>query len=150
MSAILLVCAANRCRSPLAAAILSRLLADYPDAPCVESAGLYARPGLAATADSVIAAAAVGLDLSTHRSRSLTKVDLAACALVLTMEEIQAETLHAAYPALAPRIVPLGKLLNLHLDIEDPTGLGLPAHHALVRQLERYLPIMLPQLILRV
>ena len=146
--AILLVCAANRCRSPLAAALLRRLLQDaQPDvAWCIESAGLYALSGLPATAHVQAVASEAQLDLSQHRARAVDQVQLARYELILTMEEVQAEALVSAFPLLAEKIRPLSVLVNLRVDIEDPTGGGLREHRALVELLLRYLEAGLPQL----
>jgi protein-tyrosine-phosphatase len=152
MPTLLLVCAANRCRSPLAAALLTRLLhtsAVAPSAPSlwrVESAGLYAEPGLPATPYTVTVAREIGLDLAAHRARRIDDLTLADYALIVTMEESQAHALAAAYPGRAAAISALGHLLNLRMDVEDPTGQGLHAHRALRSLLERYLAAALPRL----
>ena len=152
-AAILFVCAANRCRSPLAAALLRRLLSEQPGevvgdvAWRIESAGLYALPGLPATPWVQAAAQEAGLDLSQHRSRPIDQVQLGDYALVLAMEEVQAEALIAAHPAQAGHIHPLGWLVNLRVDIEDPTGRGLREHRALCQVLTRYLQAGLPRLL---
>lgn len=152
-SAILLVCAANRCRSPLAEALLRRLLRELPAktpdgmAVRIESAGLHALPNLPATPWAQVAAQEVGIDLSQHRSRSVDPLELEAYALVLTMEEVQAEALMATHPARAEHILQLSQLVNLRVDIEDPTGRGLREHRALCQVLARYLQAGLPRLL---
>lgn len=145
---ILFVCAANRCRSPLAAALLQRLLDEQPEGIHwrVESAGLHAIPDLPATQWVQAAAQEIGLDLSRHRSRAIDQLQLANYDLVLPMEQVQAEALASAYPLLANKIRLFSSLLNLRVDIDDPTGHGLREHRALVALLSRYLQAALPQL----
>jgi len=148
--AILFVCHANRCRSPLAAALLRRLLDEQPGTAGwrVESAGLHAESGQPATAWTQDAAQAAGLDLSRHRSQSVDDLQLADFDLIFTLEEIQAEALVAAYPHLAARIRPFGSLIGLHIDVADPTLEGnQAAHRALVNMLARYLKAGLPNLV---
>lgn len=148
--AVLLVCHANRCRSPIAAVLLRRLLAGQPDAVGwrVESAGLHAVPDLPATQWVCQVADEAGLDLSRHRSRSVDDLKLDDFDLILTMEEIQAEALAAEYPALAVRIRPFSSLVGLRANVADPTlDGGLEAHRALLRLLERYLKAGLPRLL---
>ena len=153
MPTLLLVCAANRCRSPLAAALLTRLLHTPPTARAdhlswrVESAGLYAEPGLPATPHTVTVAQEIGLDLAAHRARRIDDLTLDDYVRIVTMEESHAHALAAAYPGCAAAIYPLGHLLNLRMDVEDPTGQGLQAHRALRGLLERYLRAALPRLI---
>lgn len=85
---VLVLCAANRCRSPLFAVMLREQLQSANVEVTVESAGFQtsrrpAEPG------SVREAAARGLDLSTHLSRRVEATDLRRADLVLTMELAQ-------------------------------------------------------------
>ena len=156
--AVLFVCAANRCRSPLAAALLQRLLTQQadpvqttPDQPSgtwrIESAGLHAQPDQRATLHTQAAARLAGVDLSQHRARPIERVALDDFALILTMEEVQADALRAAYPDHAHRIYPFSQLVNLQVDIGDPTGSGLGEHQATLHLLERYLRVGWPRLL---
>lgn len=148
LRAVLFVCAANRCRSPLASALLRQLVQDEPAGIVwrIESAGLHAVADLPATALTQAAALETGLDLSAHRSRSVDQLSLNEFDLVLTMEEIQAEALASAYPFLARSILPFAQIVSLHVDVEDPTGRGLREHRALLQLLRRYLQAGLPRL----
>lgn len=145
---LLFICAANRCRSPLAMALLQRMVADLGQADHwrIESAGLHALPDLPVTMPVQTVAQEIGLDLSQHRSRPVDAVSLADYQLILTMEEVQAEALASAYPDQVAKIHPFSTIVNLHVDIEDPTGRGLPAHRALVALLQRYLQVGFPRL----
>ena len=70
---ILFVCTGNTCRSPLAEAITRQRLAERGwHHVRVDSAGTAAAWGAPASEGSLGAAAAVGLDLSGHRSQPLT------------------------------------------------------------------------------
>lgn len=146
---ILVVCTANRCRSPLAAALLRDRLAAAPDAVAwrIDSAGLHAVEDFPATALTVQAAAGVGLALDRHRAQRVDDRALDAYTLILTMEVVQAEALRAVRPDLAARIRPFSLLVGLEADIHDPTVDGTPqAHQALARQLARYVDLGLPRL----
>jgi len=68
----------------MAAALLQRHLAGSRPGVCVSSAGLL-RGGHRATGHAQAAMAARGLDLSTHRSRTLDRAILAAADLVIGM-----------------------------------------------------------------
>lgn len=72
---ILVVCTANTCRSPMAAALLKHALAAQPEplrSLTVISAGVGGRDGDLVSANSVAAMKKVGLDISGHRSRAIT------------------------------------------------------------------------------
>ena len=146
--AILFVCAANRCRSPLAMVLLRHMLAEeqFATAWQVESAGLHAVANLPATELAQRAAGEAGLDVRGHLSRTIEQVALERYQLILTMEQIQAEALASAYGHFAGAIMPFGMLVNLRIDIEDPTGEGLAEHRALLALLRRYLHAGMPRL----
>ena len=82
---LLVVCTANMCRSPMAAALLADRLNGVPELLPVGSAGLL-EGGSPASYEAVRAVAARGCDLSGHISRRLTPELLADASLVLAME----------------------------------------------------------------
>jgi len=69
---VLFICTGNTCRSPLAAAALRAELGDDAARVEVSSAGIGASPGQPASEGSRRVAAADGVDLSAHRSRTVT------------------------------------------------------------------------------
>ena len=87
---IIVVCTANICRSPMAAALLQHALAAQP-APLrsfkIISAGVAARAGDPVSENSVLALKQVGLDISKHTSRPLTQKMMDEASLVLGMTE---------------------------------------------------------------
>lgn len=124
MPSILFVCRANRIRSPLAAALWVRRASAAPDPPWhVASAGVWAKANLPALAEAVAAGAALGVDLTDHRSQSVDAVDLADFDLILTMERGQRDALRAELPAEASRIVTLAEFATGYAyDVVDPVG----------------------------
>lgn len=84
---ILVVCTANVCRSPVAAALLTRALhtSEAGTDVRVTSAGTHAVDDDRADDGSARRASDLGLDLSGHRSRPLHPDQVRASALVLTM-----------------------------------------------------------------
>ena len=84
--AILVVCHGNICRSPFAAALLSRALG--PAGVLVASAG-FVGPGRPVPAEGSIAAARRGVDLSAHRSQLLTPMLAAEAEIILVMDARQ-------------------------------------------------------------
>ena len=94
---VLIVCTANRCRSPLAAELLRRSLADRGLEGTVDTAGL-ARPGFPATDETVQIAARRGLDLTGHRSQLLAPSAVEGADLVLGMERRHVREVVLAVP----------------------------------------------------
>ena len=87
---IIVVCTANICRSPMAAALLQHALAAQPE-PLrsfkIISAGVAARAGDPVSENSVLALKKVGLDISKHTSRPLTQKMIDEASLILGMTE---------------------------------------------------------------
>ena len=137
---VLLVCTANLARSPLAAALLRReLSACGRDDIVVESAGT--RVAAPETPSSVLRVAQkLGLDLSDHRGRQVSKEIINGADLVLTMAEEERSALVRLSPANVARTF---TLLELHRLTESAEGrLAGPA--ALAQLAHRARPVTRP------
>jgi protein-tyrosine-phosphatase len=83
---LLFVCTGNTCRSPMAEAIARRLAVELGFADMhVGSAGTSAWDGAAASDGALLVAMEHGLDLGTHRARSLSRELVDAADLILVM-----------------------------------------------------------------
>src|SRR5438445_599845 len=83
---ILLVCTGNICRSPLAAALLERALAERAiEGIDISSAGTGAWDGAPVSEGAYLVGLERGLDLSGHRAQLLTREMVDAADLILTM-----------------------------------------------------------------
>ena len=111
MTDVLVLCAANMCRSPMAAALLARELAARDAAVTVGSAGLLA-DGEPPAPLAVVAVADLGLDISGHRSRLVRAADLAAAGLVLAMARAQLRAAVVLAPEVWPRAFTLKELVR--------------------------------------
>ena len=86
MKKILLVCTGNICRSPLAAALLQRAIAERgADGIEVSSAGTGAWDGAPVSEGAYLVGLEQGLDLSAHRARLLTRDLVEHSDVILTM-----------------------------------------------------------------
>jgi protein-tyrosine phosphatase len=124
-SLVAVVCTANQCRSPLAAAILGRELAHTDPRVTVVSFGTEAT-GLPATPGTVDAAQRLGIDLSAHTSSPIDPDVVAAAALVLTMERRHVQDVAIAVPGAFPRTFTLKELVRRGSDVGPRLpGVGL-------------------------
>lgn len=143
MPAVLFVCTANRIRSPLAEYLLRRRLEAMPPDSVpwdVESAGIWAEPGLPVLPVTQQVASDLGLDLSLHRARRVDALNPEHYDLILTMEQSQRDVLRAAYPASASRILTLGEATTgSTFDIIDPPGHTTNAVKHTARELQELL-----------
>lgn len=124
MTAILFVCTANICRSPMAAAIFKKVsvLIDNETNWIVGSAGTWTVDDMPATENAVAVLGEMGLDLSEHRSTDVTKLDLQQYDLIVTMEQGHKEAIIVENPEIADRIYILSEMIDAGYDIPDPIG----------------------------
>ncbi|MBM3852164.1 MAG: low molecular weight protein arginine phosphatase [Verrucomicrobia bacterium] len=153
---ILVVCTANICRSPMAAALLQHALAaeEGPLRECrVVSAGVAARRGDPVSENSVAALKKVGLDIAGQRSQPVTQALLDEAWVVLCMThshrvmiEAQAEPLprhlhlfREFMPGEVDREIgdPYGGPLRLYETVRDEIVESIPS---LVKHLRTLVP----------
>lgn len=131
---ILFVCSGNRCRSPLAAAMATRMLARREGVDelellaagyRIESAGTGCLRGAPATPEAQAAAAARGLDLSTHEAQPLTHAVLERADEIFVMTRAHRDSIAEFAPDAVARVRPLDRRAR---DIPDPYGHGQQAY----------------------
>jgi protein-tyrosine-phosphatase len=139
----LFVCTGNLCRSPMAAGLAARMLADHlgcepADLPRhgidVESAGTAGTPGLGASANAVEAMRERGIDIGSHRSRPITVDVLLAADYIWVMTRSHLEAIVRVAPETAGRaalVDPTGD------SVADPIGGDLGEYRACADHLER-------------
>ena len=142
---VLLVCTGNTCRSPMAEAILRRLLserfvrqyAEGQPAPAVAvSAGLSAFPGGPASAEAIAVMQQRGLSLVHHQSRAISDRLIVQADLVLTMTKSHRNAIVQRWPELASKT---HLLSNNNGDVSDPFGGTESVYAACAVQIEQYL-----------
>lgn len=123
MAKILIICTANICRSPVAAALLrdrlrQRGLMDWQ----VGSAGTWVMVSRGASRYSVQVSARNGLDISGHRSTMVDEAYLREADLVLTMEDGHAEALRSEFAEQGYKVYQLSEMIGRVYNIADPYG----------------------------
>lgn len=117
MPEVLVVCTANICRSPMAAALLRSWVDHHAphvaDELRITSAGVHARDGHAATPHMVAIADRWGLDLDGHRSRHLDVDRAVGADLVITMEAAHRDAVARLASGLGSRTFTLRELAEL-------------------------------------
>lgn len=96
---VLIVCHGNVIRSPFAAGLMARAVADRQPTVTVASAGLEARPGRPAHPTAVDAAAERGIDLRHHAAAPVTAEAVRKADVILVMEVPHAIALGRRHPA---------------------------------------------------
>ena len=108
---IVVLCTANVCRSPMAAALLARRLSELGVAAWVRSAGML-RAGDPPRPEVISVMAGYGIDLATHRSRVACATDLARASLVLAMARDNLRYAVVTEPGAWPRTFTLRELIR--------------------------------------
>lgn len=146
---LLFVCTGNTCRSPMAAVIARAGAARRQVEVEVHSAGLMAGPGMPAAEHARAVAAAHGLDLSSHRARTVTPDLLALADLVLGMTARHVDAVRVASPGADVRLV-TDFLPEDHplagVPMGDPFGGDLAEYEQTWDELETAIEALLEQL----
>lgn len=123
MARILVICTANICRSPVAAALLrDRLRKRGLTNWTVGSAGTWAMEARPASRYSVDVMGRHGFNITDHRARMVEERHLREADLALTMEDGHAEALRAEFPAQAHKVFLLTEMIGRTYNIPDPYG----------------------------
>jgi protein-tyrosine phosphatase len=144
----LFVCTGNTCRSPMAAGLARKILAERMgcnagDLPGhgvkVFSAGISAPDGARAADQAIQAARTVGADISRHRSRNLTRELIKEADVVFCMTDSHVSQARRIAPDEAGKI----RKLDTHGDVPDPVGGGPDVYRAAAVRIEKALRIAL-------
>jgi protein-tyrosine phosphatase len=133
MTAILVVCTGNVCRSPMAEGLLRASLQDRlgSDAPTVSSAGTAGWEGSGAMPESVSAAAERGVDIAAHAARRLVPELVDDADLVLAMADEHRRAVASADAGAEGKTFTLKELVRL-LEALPPPGVSAQPSAALV------------------
>jgi protein-tyrosine-phosphatase len=140
---LLFVCTGNTCRSPMAAFFARAHIHNRQLPWTVESAGLFATPGLPITAAAANALIHRQIPLQPHQSQPVSEGVLARSNLILAMTKRHADELRRRFPEAAAKVVEFGQFAHGkpngdagHCDIVDPYGQSDEHYDACATQIE--------------
>ncbi len=136
---ILFVCTGNVCRSPMAAALFNGQATRAGDGERVEasSAGTWALDAEPASSHAQVVMQRRGLDLSTHRGRTITAELLEEADLILTMTRNHQDSIGAEFPGTRSKLHLMSELVGQQYDISDPYGGTVDEYEACAAELAR-------------
>ncbi|WP_027415226.1 low molecular weight protein arginine phosphatase [Aneurinibacillus terranovensis] len=129
---ILFVCTGNTCRSPMAEKLLQKMANDKGLDIEVQSAGLFASQGFAASDHAVRVLRKKGIEC-THASQPVTPELLEWADIILTMTESHRHTLWQKYPQYENKVYTLKE----YTDLSPETNTRTAELDELYRELER-------------
>lgn len=112
---ILVVCAGNICRSPIGEELLKLALPNKH----ISSAGLVAKNGMLADANSISVCQQRGVNIEHHEATKLSGTLCSQSDLILVMEPQHRQDIAAKYPQASGKTMLLGKWTGVDV-IPDP------------------------------
>jgi protein-tyrosine phosphatase len=149
---ILFVCSANQCRSPMAEVLFEQLLEEkgLSEDWRVDSAGVWAYHGAAATQNAQVVMTERDLDLGSHRSQPTDPALLKQFDVIVVMEVEHKHVLQERNPTLADRILTIRELVGGRGDFDDPVGGSVAVYTSAADEiyaiLEQAFPVILSKI----
>ena len=132
---LMFVCSGNTCRSPMAEGFMNSFLEKEGSEPLWKacSAGILPSRGIPANEFAVKVMSEYGVDISRHRSTSLTDWELPEGTLFLGMTLWHKEELTRAFPERASSIFLLGEAAGFQdrgtpVEVPDPFGFSIASY----------------------
>ena len=133
---IIVICTGNTCRSPMAEAIIKMKIEDAGCVAKVSSAGIFA-DGSPVSENSKIVMNEIGIDISSHKSRQLTKEMIENADLILTMTNGHKTTVLSAVPQAEGKVFTLAEYSGEDKDVIDPFGGSIEDYKFCRNEIER-------------
>lgn len=144
---ILVVGGANTGRSPIAEAILKKLLTNRNLEWAVESAGIIGHDNEYAEPEAISAMYALDMDITEHSARSLTDTMIRNATILVAIDSGTVYAVRMRFPLSARKTISLGQLAGVQRDIPDPFRMQVATWISYAREIEGLVKLGLDSLI---
>ena len=145
---VLIVCAGNSCRSPMAEVLLKRELEK--DGFNIKSAGIIAPDGLSASTESIeVVKRHENIDASDFKTTRLTEGLANWADVILAMDKTQEEFIKDTMPQAKAKVYLFKQYANsvdTNLNVADPIGKPFSAYEETYRQIQQCISIIAKKL----
>ena len=139
---VLFVCTGNTCRSAMCEGIFAHLVEDKGIE--VFSAGISADEGASASENAICALKKIGIDISEHKSKLLTKGDISDATLVLCMTDVHKMLIQNACPNEKHKVYTLCEYAKgTNEKISDPYGMDISVYENCAQSLKELIEIVI-------
>lgn len=145
MKSVLFVCTGNTCRSPMAEGLFRRMLGENREIS-VNSAGVGAAAGQSPSRDAVEVLRSEGIDISSYRSRPISRSLVEKATHIFAMTEDHLAILEVLFPDAADRMFLLREFHSGRVDVPDPIGSGRASYEHCRDTIKAALPSILKSL----
>jgi len=137
---ILVVCVGNICRSSMA----QYLIGEKAGRVTVTSAGLDAIVGAPPDRHATRVMSDMGIDISAHRARQISKGLVSDADLILSMETTHRHEIMRRYPGASGKVFRLGEIGQF--DVADPYGKSIAAFHIAFESIRQGVDAWVPRI----
>lgn len=140
MNMILFVCTGNTCRSPMAEALFRHRIGRDMNWE-TQSAGVYARTGSPASPNAIEALRELGIDLTPHRSQTVTAELVQQSSLIVAMTSGHAAQILEWFPEVGNKVCLINSFgtSKVPADVSDPFGGSLNTYKQTRDEIDRAL-----------
>lgn len=131
MDNIVFICTGNTCRSPMAEGFFKNMGGEQKTGLKAQSAGIFTQDGLSSSQNAMVATKELGIDISNHKSKQITKDMLNDAKYIVCMTGAHYDKIVDMCPQVEDKVFTLAQT-----DISDPFGSDIQTYRDCAMQIK--------------